>query len=81
MGVVSPRVPVRTTSAASDSVAFGSVSYGVVRVPLWLPQGAMTAGLALLLLALLDELVMLLRGDAPAYAAAEAARGAEAEGG
>ena len=59
----------------ADSLAFDAVSYGVIRVPLWIPQLAMTAGLALLLLALLDELAAVLRGRTPAHARAEAARG------
>ncbi|MEA3252134.1 MAG: TRAP transporter small permease [Pseudomonadota bacterium] len=37
-----------------DSIAFGEVSYGMVPVPLWIPQSAMLAGIALLTLALLE---------------------------
>lgn len=66
---------------AWDSLAFGSVSYGVVAVPLWIPQGAMTLGLALLLVAVLDELWTLAHGRPAAFAAAEAARGEDAGGG
>ncbi len=57
-----------------DSWQFGSVSFGMVRVPLWLPQGAMTAGLALFLICLLDELMLSLSGRTPAFRAAEQAR-------
>ncbi|WP_116086715.1 TRAP transporter small permease [Tropicimonas sp. IMCC34011] len=56
---------------AWDSWVFDSVSFGMVRVPLWLPQGAMTLGLVLLCMALLDALVTTLRGGTPAHAAAE----------
>lgn len=52
---------------AWDSWAFNSVSYGMIRVPLWLPQGVMTFGLALLTLALLDAALTLLRGGVPAH--------------
>ncbi|WP_244868049.1 TRAP transporter small permease [Vannielia litorea] len=57
---------------AWDSWVYDSVSFGMVKVPLWLPQGTMTLGLGLLCLALLDGLVTLLRGGTPAHAAAEA---------
>ena len=49
---------------AWDSWAFNTLSYGMVRVPLWIPQGVMTLGFALLALALADDLVAHLRGDA-----------------
>lgn len=58
-----------------DSWTFDSVSFGMVRIPLWIPQGAMTAGLVLFAVALADELWATLRGAAPAFAAAEAGRG------
>jgi TRAP-type C4-dicarboxylate transport system permease small subunit len=63
-----------------DSWAFNSVSFGMVRVPLWIPQGVMTLGLGLFAVALADELVTALKGGTPAFAAAEAARGID-EGG
>ena len=59
---------------ALDSLRFNSVSFGMIRVPLWMPQGVMTAGFALLALALLDELVTLMRAQPPAYERAEATR-------
>ena len=65
---------------AAASWARGSVSYGLVAVPLWLPQAAMTAGLALLAVALVDEGVAVLRGRQAAFRAAENARGADGEG-
>jgi TRAP-type C4-dicarboxylate transport system permease small subunit len=46
----------------------------MVRIPLWLPQGAMTLGLAIFALALLDELVSALSGRTPAFVAAEGAK-------
>lgn len=57
-----------------DSFAFGAVSYGMVKVPLALPQGVMTLGLALLTLALLDAALQLGRGEAPNYDRAEEAK-------
>ncbi len=52
---------------AADSWQFGEVSFGIVPVPLWIPQTAMVAGLAVLAIAMVDDLVMLLRGGEPSY--------------
>ncbi|WP_185982473.1 TRAP transporter small permease [Aureimonas mangrovi] len=54
----------------------GSLSYGLVPISLWIPQFVMTAGIVILAVALLDELVTLLRGGDPAFRQAERARGA-----
>ena len=59
---------------ALDSFQFGTLSFGMVRVPLWIPQGVMALGLGLFALALADEAVTALRGR-PAFRAAEEARG------
>ncbi|GAA0570893.1 TRAP transporter small permease [Halomonas salifodinae] len=37
-----------------DSIAFGETSYGLLRIPLWIPQSAMLAGVVLFCLALLE---------------------------
>jgi len=60
---------------AWDSWTFNSVSFGMGKFPLWVPQAVMVAGLALLALALLDELAALLRGQTPAYRRAEEEKG------
>jgi len=56
---------------ALDSFEFGSVSYGVIPIPLAIPQGVMTAGLGLFCLSLIDAMVTLARGGEPAHQAAE----------
>ena len=50
-----------------DSYTMGDVSTGMLSVPLWIPQLSMAAGAILLELALLDELVHMLRGHEPRY--------------
>ncbi len=50
-----------------ESFKFGDVSYGLVAIPLWLPQAAMTLGAGVLTVALLDELQRVARGLPPAY--------------
>lgn len=59
---------------AADSWTFASVSYGMIRIPLWIPQAVMTLGFGLLALAIGDELVTSLRGQDPAFDQAEKAQ-------
>ena len=60
-------------SFAWYSYQFGDVSSGVIRVPLWVPQAAMTLGAAILTIALADELVRVIRLGRPSFRAAEEA--------
>jgi TRAP-type C4-dicarboxylate transport system permease small subunit len=46
---------------------FHEVSPGVIPAPLWIPQVAMTLGAAVLAVALIDELVIVLRGGRPTF--------------
>lgn len=46
------------------------VAQGTVAIPLWIPKLAMPLGAGLLLVAMLDELVAVLRGAKPGYVAA-----------
>lgn len=50
-----------------DSYRYNDVSPGIIAIPIWIPQSAMAVGLAILVIALLDEFVTLLRGGAPQY--------------
>ena len=43
------------------------MSSGVVAVPLWIPQLAFLAGLTILTIAVLDELIHVLRGNPPTF--------------
>lgn len=54
---------------AWDAWRFGDRSQGVLSVPLWIPQAVMAAGAFVLFVAFVDDLVVVLRGDAPSYAA------------
>lgn len=62
---------------AWDSWAFNAVSFGMAKFPLWVPQAVMVLGLALLFVALLDELITLLRGSEPAFQRAEDGKGVQ----
>ncbi|UWQ29942.1 TRAP transporter small permease [Leisingera sp. M523] len=50
-----------------ESLEFGDRSAGMVSVPLWLPQAPVALGLAILTLALADELICMLRGAPPSW--------------
>lgn len=50
-----------------ESLEFGDRSSGMVSVPLWLPQTPVVLGLAILTLALADELICMLRGALPSW--------------
>lgn len=57
----------QTGRLAYDSWRFFDMSQGVVVVPLWIPQIGLVAGLLILLIAILDELVIVLQGRRPTY--------------
>lgn len=59
---------------ALDSWQRGSVSYGLIAIPTWIPQAVMTLGLGIFTIALVDELLTTLRGHEPAFRRAERQR-------
>ncbi len=50
-----------------ESYAYNDLSPGIIAVPIWIPQSAVLAGLLVLSIALLDELVMLFSRRKPSY--------------
>ena len=50
-----------------DSWRFNDMAQGVVPLPLWIPQLGFAGGLAILSVALIDELVTVIRGNRPSY--------------
>ena len=56
-----------TVGLVQDSWHYNDLSEGLVPVPLWIPQSAMAAGLIVLAIALVDELVNVLRGGKASY--------------
>ena len=50
-----------------ESYSYGDLSSGMVAVPIWIPQSAMTTGIIVLAIALADELFSLLRGQPASY--------------
>ncbi len=55
------------------SYVFHEISPGVIPVPLTIPQTAMTVGMLVLTVAIVDELVLVLRGSRPSFRLAEEA--------
>ena len=57
-----------------ESWAFHEVAQGLIKVPIWIPQMSFLAGVAIFFVAVVDELVTVLRNRKPAYQLAEEAR-------
>lgn len=54
---------------ALGSLGYGDVSPGLLRIPLWIPQAAMVAGVGVFAVALIDALVTVLAGRTPSHLA------------
>jgi TRAP-type C4-dicarboxylate transport system permease small subunit len=50
-----------------DSWRFNDMAQGVLSIPLWFPQIGYSGGLAILAIALIDEMVHVLKGNKPSY--------------
>jgi len=57
-----------------ESWKFGELAQGLIRIPIWIPQMSLVLGALILAVAVLDELVVVLRGGKPGYRIAEEAR-------
>jgi TRAP-type C4-dicarboxylate transport system permease small subunit len=54
-----------------ESWKFNEVAQGLLRIPIWIPQASFALGVTILFIAVLDDFVAKLRGQTPAYEAAE----------
>ena len=57
-----------------ESWKFNEVAQGLIKIPIWIPQLSLVLGTLIFTIAVLDELVTVLRGGKPAYQLAEEAR-------
>ena len=57
-----------------ESWKFNEVAQGLIRIPIWLPQMSLVLGIAIFFIAVLDDLVTVIRKEKPAYQLAEEAR-------
>lgn len=62
-----------TAQMTLESAEIGERTAGLLPIPLWIPQVAMSIGLLAMTLAMLDDLILVLRGRTPVYGRAEAA--------
>ena len=62
-----------------DSWAFGEVAQGLLPIPIWIPQASFALGSLLLFIAMVDELVIVLRGAKPSYVVAVEERHAKGD--
>lgn len=53
------------------SFKFEDISPGLLAIPFWIPQSTLAVGSLILLIALIDELVAIWRGDIPSFVANE----------
>jgi len=56
-----------TAKLTHESFVYNDLSPGMIAVPIWIPQTALLLGLIILSIALMDELVTVLRGKMPSY--------------
>lgn len=66
-GAITVFVTFYTILLTYESWEYGDLSTGIIPVPLWIPQLAVTCGLVVLSIAFADELVGLLRGHDASY--------------
>lgn len=50
-----------------DSWRFNDMAQGVLAIPMWIPQLGFAGGLVILSVALIDEMVSVIRGNRPSY--------------
>ena len=62
-----------------DSYVFHEMAQGLLPIPIWIPQSSFALGSLLLLVAVVDELVIVLRGGKPTYVAAVEERHAKGD--
>lgn len=62
-----------------ESYEFNDIANGLIAMPLWIPQLSFAVGAILFLVAILDELVSVLRGRKPSYVEAIEARHARGD--
>lgn len=62
------------TRFVHESWRFNEVAQGLIKIPIWIPQLSLVLGTWIFLIAVIDALVGVLRGDKPVYQQAEEAR-------
>jgi TRAP-type C4-dicarboxylate transport system permease small subunit len=77
--IVSAYTAWAVSSFVYESWKFQEVAQGLIQIPIWIPQSSLVVGSVIFLVAVLDELVVLLRGGKPQYQVVAEARHASAD--
>ena len=67
------------TKFVYESWKFNEVAQGLVRIPIWIPQLCFVFGIVIFLIAVLDELVLVIGNEKPCYQRAEEDRRARGD--
>jgi TRAP-type C4-dicarboxylate transport system permease small subunit len=62
-----------------DSWKFNEVAQGLIKVPIWIPQTTFLLGVVIFFIAVVDELILVLKNEKPAYQLAEEERRASGD--
>ena len=62
-----------------ESFKFNELAQGLLPIPIWIPQSSFALGSILLLIAVVDELILVLRGHRPTYVTAVEERHAKGD--
>ena len=62
-----------------DSYVFHDMAQGLLPIPIWIPQSTFAVGAILLFVAVIDELVIVVRGARPSYVVAAEERHAQGD--
>ena len=62
-----------------ESWQFNEVAQGLIKVPIWIPQTTFLVGTLIFFVAIIDELVLVLRKEKPSYQVADEARRASGD--
>src|SRR5688572_18123584 len=62
-----------------ESWRFNEVAQGLIKVPIWIPQTTFLGGIAIFFVAIVDELLAVLRREKPAYQIADERRRASGD--
>jgi TRAP-type C4-dicarboxylate transport system permease small subunit len=54
-----------------QSWEMNEINQGLLQIPIWIPQASLVVGMCIFLVAVIDELIVVLRGKKPAYQLAE----------
>jgi TRAP-type C4-dicarboxylate transport system permease small subunit len=70
---------VAVTKFVFESWKFKEVAQGLVRIPIWIPQLCFVVGVIIFFIAVVDELIVVLKNQKPAYQLAEEDRRARGD--